>query len=840
MDDNNQEFDKIITIDIEEQMRKCYIDYAMSVIVARALPDVRDGLKPVHRRILYAMRELNLEPSKPFRKSARIVGDTMGKYHPHGDASIYDAMVRLAQEFSTRYMLVDGHGNFGSIDGDDAAAQRYTEARLSKMSMEMLLDIDKETVDFSPNYDETYKEPVVLPARVPNLLINGSSGIAVGMATNIPPHNIGEVIDGVVKIIDNKVNEGTDTDIEELIEIITGPDFPTGATILGTQGIKQAYRTGRGKIRIRSEAVIETTSTGRQQIIVTEIPFQVNKARLSEKIAELVKEKRIEGISDLRDESDRNGIRIVIEIKRDANADVILNQLYKYSSLQESFGVIMIALVNDEPKVLNLKEMLTLYLEHQREVVTRRTTFDLNKARKRVHILEGLLKALDYIDEVIALIRSSKDTNMAKARLMERFELSEEQATAIVEMRLRALTGLERERLEDEFNQLMIKIKGFEEILGDENKLYGVIREEILEVRRKYADPRRTKIVYDEGDIDMEELIEEETSVITMTCSDYIKRLPLTTYRSQNRGGKGIIGMQTSQEDVAKDVFICSTHDYLHFFTSLGRLYRLKAYEIPESSRTARGRNIVNLLNLNPGEKISSVISARDLSEAGDYLLMATKNGVIKKTPLSQFANIRKGGLAAINIREDDELISANITNGQNEILVATGTGMGIKFLEEDIRATSRISMGVNAIRLKGDDVVVGAEVLSKGQKVLFVSENGYGKSTTEDDFRLQGRNGYGSRVYRTTDKTGRLVAIKTINDNEETMIITSEGVIIRLRVNDISTLGRVTQGVRLINLDSGVRVVSVAKISEEDVLAAAEAEENLQADEDAPVVETE
>lgn len=821
MDQENR-IDKIIGVNIEEEMKRSYIDYAMSVIVSRALPDVRDGLKPVQRRILYAMNELNLDPTKSYRKSARIVGDTMGKYHPHGDSSIYQAMVRMAQDFSMRYMLVDGHGNFGSIDGDGAAAQRYTEARMSRISTEMLADIEKNTVDFAPNYDEEHEEPTVLPARVPNLLINGSSGIAVGMATNIPPHNLSEVIDGVVKIIDNRVQEQRETDVEELMEVIQGPDFPTGANILGKSGIRAAYRTGRGKIRVRAEARIEPMSNGKERIIVDEIPYQVNKARLIEKIADLVRDKRIEGISDLRDESDRTGMKIVVELKKDVNANVVLNQLYKYTQLEESFGVIMLALVDGKPATLNLKEVLEHYIEHQKDVVTRRTQFDLNKAEKRAHILEGLRIALDNIDEVIRIIRTSYDN--AKARLMERFGLSEVQSQAILEMQLRRLQGLEKEKIEKEYRELMEKIKDLRAILADENLLYGVIKEEILIVKAKYGDSRRTKIINYFGEIDDEDLIEEETCVITMSNLNYIKRTPLTTYKSQNRGGRGIIGMQTRDEDFVKDLFLCSTHDYILFFTDKGRVYRLKGYEIPEAGRTARGMAIVNLLEVDPGEIITAVIPVREF-EQNSFLVMVTKQGIIKKTDMMSYANIRKGGLTALGLREDDLLISVLTTQGEDEILVATRKGMCIKFSENDVRPMGRTAMGVKAISLKEEDYVVSANRMSEDTQVLNVTENGYGKRTLSSEFRVQTRGGMGVKIHDITEKTGLLTGVLMIEENEEIMLISSDGIIIRLRGREISTVGRVSQGVKLINLGEEVRVVGIAKISEEDI----EIEEELE-----------
>lgn len=815
MDEN--QFDKIVEVNIEDEMKKSYIDYAMSVIVARALPDVRDGLKPVQRRILFSMSEMNLDPSKAYRKSARIVGDTMGKYHPHGDSSIYYAMVRMAQDFSMRYMLVDGHGNFGSIDGDGAAASRYTEARMSRIALEMLSDIDKETVDFTPNYDETMKEPVVLPARLPNLLVNGSSGIAVGMATNIPPHNLGEVLDACIKVIDNHVEENRETDIEELIEIVQGPDFPTGASILGKSGVKAAYRTGRGKICVRANANIEVMKSGREQIVIDEIPYQVNKAKLIEKIADLVRDRRIDGISDIRDETDRTGMRIVIELKKDASSNIVLNQLYKYTQLQDSFGVIMLALVDNQPKLLNLKEILDLYLQHQKDVVTRRTKFDLNKCEKRAHILSGLRIALDHIDEVIAIMRSSRDPGEAKARLMESFALSEEQASAIAEMRLRTLTGLERSKIEDEFNALMIRIGELKEILADEKKLYGVIKLEMQATRDKYGDPRRTKLIPNPGEIDLEDLIDEGVNVITLTQLNYIKRTPLDTYKSQNRGGRGIVGMQTREEDVIRNMFVCSTHDLLLFFTNLGRAYKMKGYEIPEAGRTARGVAIVNLLPLSPEEKITAVIPVQSFQE-GRYLAMVTKQGIMKRIELSGFSNIRKGGINAVNLREEDSLISVMLTDGEQDIFIATHNGCGVRFRETDVRVVGRNATGVKAMTLRDGDYVVSAEVIQEDDVVLNVTENGYGKRTSANEFNVQHRGGKGVKIHHITEKTGKLTGFTLVGDEEEIMLITSEGIIIRLRGKDISTFSRVSQGVKLMNLADGVQIASIAKISVEDI----------------------
>lgn len=814
MSEENKELDKVVTIDINEEMKKCYIDYAMSVIVARALPDVRDGLKPVQRRILYSMNEMNLEPNKPYKKSARIVGDTMGKYHPHGDSSIYQAMVRMAQNFSMRYMLVDGHGNFGSIDGYGAAASRYTEARMSRITAAMLADIEKNTVDFVPNYDENEKEPVVLPARIPNLLVNGSSGIAVGMATNIPPHNLGEVIDGLHCMIDNKIN-GIETDVEELMEHIKGPDFPTGASILGKSGIRAAYRTGRGKILVRAIAEIQPMGNGREKIVVTEIPYMVNKLRLIEKIAELVKDKRIEGISDLYDASAGDDIQIIIELKKDANANVILNQLYKYTQLQESFGAILLALVNGKPVIMNLQQMLSEYLKHQEEVVTRRTQFNLDKAQKRAHILEGLRIAISNIDEVIQIIRTSYDN--AKQRLMERFALSDVQSQAILEMQLRRLQGLEHEKIDAEYAELQKKIAYYQSLLADETLLLGVIRDETMEIKTKYADTRRTQLVANPGEIDVEDLIEEETCVFTMSNLNYVKRTPLMTYKSQNRGGRGIMGMQTREEDFVKDLFLSSTHDTILFFTDHGRVYRKKGYEIPEAGRAARGTAIVNLIEIAPDETVTAVIPVKEFRE-DRYLVMLTKQGIIKKTDMASYANIRKGGLIAINLKEDDSLIGVMTTDGNDQILVATRNGMGIKFSETDVRPLGRAATGVKAIQLKDGDYVVSVGKVTPNAKVLNVSEKGYGKQTSVEEFKVQYRGGMGVKVHQLTEKTGLLTGVLMLEENEELMLITSEGVIIRLRGNDISTIGRVSQGVKLMNLKEGVSVVGIAKITEDDI----------------------
>ena len=807
-------FDKIEEVDLKKKMEDSYIDYAMSVIAARALPDVRDGLKPVQRRVLYSMIELNNGPDKPHRKSARIVGDTMGKYHPHGDSSIYGALVNMAQEWSTRYPLVDGHGNFGSVDGDGAAAMRYTEARLSKISMELLADINKDTVDFVPNFDDTEKEPTVLPSRYPNLLVNGTSGIAVGMATNIPPHNLREVVNAVVKIIDNKVNEDRKTDIEEILEVVKAPDFPTGGIILGTRGAEEAYRTGRGKVRVRAVTDIETMPNGKSRIIVTELPYMVNKANLILKIADLVKLKKIDGITDLRDETNREGMRIVIELRKDANANVILNQLYKHTQLQDSFGVIMLALVNNEPKVMNLLDMLTHYLRHQEEVVTRRTKYDLNKAEERDHILQGLLIALDHIDEVIQIIRSSQTTQIAKDRLIERFQFSDVQAQAIVDMRLRALTGLEREKLENEHKELMAKIAELKAILADEKLLLGVIREEILLIAEKYGDDRRSKIGFDVYDIDMEDLIPKGNTVIAMTSLGYVKRMTVDNFKSQNRGGKGIKGMQTIEEDYIEDLLMTSTHHYLMFFTNMGRVYRLKAYEIPEASRTARGIAIVNILQLNPGEKVSAMIPIKDYEE-NENLFMVTRRGIVKKTPIMEFSNVRKNGLTAINLREDDELIEVKSTTKDTEIFLVTKSGMCIRFKETDVRPTGRNSMGVIGMNLSDGDEIVGMQLDHQGDSLLIVSENGMGKRTYLNEFTVQKRGGKGIKCYKITEKTGDVVGVKAVNNDHEIMMITTEGIIIQLRMEDISTLGRITSGVKMINLDDNVKVAKIAKVRE-------------------------
>lgn len=816
MEDNI--FDKVHEIDLKKTMESSYIEYAMSVIASRALPDVRDGLKPVQRRILYSMIELNNGPDKPHRKCARIVGDTMGKYHPHGDTSIYDALVKLAQDFSTRYPLADGHGNFGSIDGDSAAAMRYTEARLSKISMEMLSDINKDTVDYAANFDESEKEPTVLPARYPNLLVNGTSGIAVGMATNIPPHNLNEIIDGVLKIIDNRIEEDRETEIDELLEIIKGPDFPTGGEILGRKGIDEAYRTGRGKVRVRGITDIEPMVNGKNCIVITELPYMVNKARLIEKIAELVKEKKIDGITELRDESDRTGMRICVELRRDSNPNVILNLLYKHTQLQDTFGVIMLALVNKEPRVLNLLEMLKYYIKHQEEVIVRRTQYDLNKAEERAHILKGLLIALDNIDEVIKIIRGSKNGLEAKERLIERFALSDAQAQAIIDMRLRALTGLEREKLESEHAELMLKIEGFRAILGDEKKLLGVIKEEITIIKNKYGDVRRTTIGFDEFDMTMEDLIPDEDTVIAMTKLGYIKRMTVDNFRSQNRGGKGIKGMQTIDDDFIEDLLMTTNHHYIMFFTNKGRVYRLKAYEIPESSRTARGTAIINLLQLQADENITAVIPIKEYKE-GRYLFMATKKGIVKKTSIVEYSNIRKNGLIAINLRDDDDLIEVKSTNAKKDILLITKYGKCIRFSEKDVRPTGRTSMGVIGMTLTSDDEVVGMQLNTQGKYLLFVSENGLGKRTEVDEFSVQRRGGQGVRCYKISDKTGNVVGVKAVDEENEIIIITNEGIIIRLMVKDISILRRITSGVKLINMDieKDIRVASFAKVRESD-----------------------
>ena len=830
MEDNI--FDQVHEVDLRKTMEESYIDYAMSVISQRALPDVRDGLKPVQRRVLYSMIELNNGPDKPHRKCARIVGDTMGKYHPHGDSSIYGALVNMAQDWSTRYPLVDGHGNFGSVDGDGAAAMRYTEARLSKISMEMLADIGKDTVDFVPNFDETEKEPTVLPARFPNLLVNGTNGIAVGMATNIPPHNLREVIAAVVKIIDNRIEEQRETGLDEIMEIVKGPDFPTGAQILGRRGIEEAYRTGKGKIRVRAVTNIESMQNGKSRIIVTEIPYMVNKARLIEKMAELVRDKRIDGITAITDESNREGMRINIELRRDANANVVLNQLYKHTQLQDTFGVIMLALVNNEPKTLNLKEMLTYYIRHQEDVVTRRTKYELNKAEERAHILQGLLIALDNIDEVIRIIRGSENTQAAKAGLIERFALSDAQAQAIVDMRLRTLTGLEREKLEAEYKELMKRIEEYRAILADENLLLGVIKKEIQIIADKYGDDRRTSIERDVFDITTEDLIPDENVVITMTHLGYIKRMTPDNFRSQNRGGKGIKGMQTIDDDYIEELLMTSTHHYLMFFTNQGRVYRLKGYEIPEASRTARGTAIVNLLQLMPGEKITALIPIREYKE-GRFLFMATKKGLVKKTPITDFANVRKTGLTAITLRDDDELIEVKFTNNKKDIFLVTKYGQCIRFHETDVRKTGRASMGVIGMSLSDGDEVVGMQLDTQGEYLLIASEYGMGKLTPITEFSAQNRGGKGVKCYKIMEKTGNVVGVKAVNREHEIMMINTEGIIIQMACEDISVLGRVTSGVKLMSLDpeQNVRVASIAKVkdsakkNEEDTLKSLEEE---------------
>lgn len=826
-------FDKIHEVDLKKTMEESYIDYAMSVIAARALPDVRDGLKPVQRRVLYSMIELNNGPDKPHRKSARIVGDTMGKYHPHGDSSIYGTLVNMAQDWSMRYPLVDGHGNFGSIDGDGAAAMRYTEARLSKISMEMLADINKDTVDFMPNFDDTEKEPTVLPARFPNLLVNGTTGIAVGMATNIPPHNLKEIINAVVKIIDNRILEDRDTQIEEILEIVKGPDFPTGAMILGTSGIEQAYRTGRGKIKVRAVTDIEPMQNGKNRIVVTEIPYGVNKAKLIEKIAELVKEKRIDGITDLRDESDRSGMRICIELRRDVNANVILNQLYKHTQLQDTFGVIMLALVNGEPKILNIHQMLTHYLEHQEDVITRRTKYELNKAEERAHILEGLLIALDNIDEVIHIVRNSKSVADAKASLMQRFGLSDAQSQAIVDMRIRALTGLEREKLEQEYRELQERIAELKAILADNKRLLGVIREEIMITAEKYGDERRTSIGYDEFDISMEDMIPNEITVVAMTNLGYIKRMTIDNFKSQQRGGKGIKGMQTIEEDYIEDLLMTKTHNNLMFFTNSGKVYKLKAYEIPEAGRTARGTAIINLLQLTPGEKITAIISVKEYNE-NNYLFMATRNGIVKKTAITEYSNIRKTGLQTINLRDDDELIEVKFTDDEKDILLVTRFGKCIRFHETDVRPTGRSSMGVIGMNLDDGDEVVGMQMDSQGEALLIVSENGLGKRTGMQEFAVQQRGGKGVKCYKISDKTGNVIGAKAVSEGQDVLIITTEGIIIRIPVDGISMLGRITSGVKLIDMEEDISVASIAKVREGDKTNLEDLSEEIPADETA------
>ena len=807
-------FDKIQEVDLKKTMEKSYIDYAMSVIASRALPDVRDGLKPVQRRILFSMTELHNDYDKPHRKCARIVGDTMGKYHPHGDSSIYGALVNMAQDWNTRYILVDGHGNFGSVDGDGAAAMRYTEARLSKISSALLADINKNTVDFIPNFDETEKEPTVLPSRYPNLLVNGTTGIAVGMATNIPPHNLREAVNAVVKIIDNRVEEDRDTDIEELMEIVKGPDFPTGAQILGTRGITEAYRTGRGKIKVRGVTNIETLPNGKSQIIITELPYMVNKANLILKMAELVKNKKIDGITDIRDESNREGMRVVIELRRDANANVILNKLYKHTQLQDTFGVIMLALVNGEPKVLSLLDMLTEYLKHQEDVVTRRTKYDLNKAEERDHILQGLLIALDNIDEVISIIRSSKTTAEAKTRLEERFGLSEVQSNAIVEMRLKALTGLEREKLEEEHQQLVKLIAELKAILADEKLLLGVIKTEITEIGEKYGDDRRTSIGFDDSEISMEDMIPNENTVLAMTHLGYIKRMTVDNFKVQHRGGKGIKGITTIENDFIEDLLMTTTHHYILFFTNFGRVYRLKAYEIPESSRVARGTAMVNLLQLNPGEHVSAVIPVKEYNE-NKNIFIVTKKGIVKKTSIMEYAHIRKTGIIGINLRDDDELIEVKQTDADTEIFLVTKYGKCIRFKETDVRTTGRSAMGVIGMTLNYDDEVVGMQLDHQGDSLLIVSANGMGKRTSTDEYSVQNRGGKGVKCYKVTDKTGDIIGVKAVNDDHEIMMITSTGIIIQIKMSDLRLIGRDTSGVKLIDLEDGVTVAQIAKVRE-------------------------
>ena len=829
-------FDKVQNVDMQKTMKDYYIDYAMSVIASRALPDVRDGLKPVQRRILYSMVELNNGPDKPHRKCARIVGDTMGKYHPHGDLSIYEALVKLAQDFNTRYPLVDGHGNFGSVDGDGAAAMRYTEARLSKISMEMTADLNKDTVDFIPNFDETEKEPTVLPSRYPNLLVNGTSGIAVGMATNIPPHNLKEVIGAVVKIIDNKINEDRETTLEEILEIVKGPDFPTGGTIIGKTAIEEAYRTGRAKIRVRAVTNIEPMPNGKNRIVVTELPYMVNKARLIEKIAELVRDKRIDGITDLRDESDREGMRIAIELRRDVNPNIILNQLYKHTQLQDTFGVIMLALVDNQPKVLNLCEMLKYYLMHQEDVVTRRTRYDLNKAEERAHILEGLIIALDNIDRVISIIRGSANVQAAKESLIKEFNLTDAQSQAIVDMRLRALTGLERSKIEAELAELKKKIEEYRAILSDKNKLLTVIKTEISLIAEKYGDERRTSIGYDEYDISMEDLIADEPCVIARTNMGYVKRMTPDNFKSQHRGGKGIKGMQTLEEDYIEDLFMTTSHHVLTFFTNTGRAYKIKAYEIPEAGRTSRGTAIINLLQLAPGETITAVVPVKieDIND-NDYLFMATKNGIVKKTPCREFANIRKNGIQAMTLRDDDELIEVKLTDDSTEVMMVTKLGMCIRFKATDVRPTGRSAMGVIGMNLMDTDEVVGVQLNTQGNTMLIVSENGIGKKTDISEYAVQHRGGKGIKCYKITEKTGNVIGAKAVDDTREIMLITTEGIIIRLECKDISTLGRITSGVKLINLDDNVKVATVSKVrknpSDEDGNETEQFEENYSSD---------
>ena len=831
--DDDKIFDKIDEVGLKKTMERSYIDYAMSVIAARALPDVRDGLKPVQRRILHSMNELKNGPDKPHRKCARIVGDTMGKYHPHGDSSIYEALVKLAQEWNTRYPLVDGHGNFGSVDGDHAAAMRYTEARLSKISTEMMADIGKNTVDFIDNFDGTESEPVVLPSRYPNLLVNGTSGIAVGMATNIPPHNLKETINAAIRIIDNRVEEGRETDIDELMEIVKGPDFPTGAQILGRQGISDAYKTGRGKIKVRAVTEIETMNNGKHRIIVTELPYMVNKSLLIKNIADLVKNKRIDGITDIRDESSREGMRVVIELRKDVNANVILNQLFKHTQLQDTFGCIMLALVDGVPKILNLKDMLTYYLKHQEDVVLRRTKYDLDKAESRVHVLKGYLIALDNIDEVISIIRSSKNVREAKTRLIERFGLTEIQANAIVDMQLRALTGLEREKIENEYNELMAKIEEYKAIIADKNKLLGVIKTELAAIADKYGDERRTSISAYSDDITDEELIKREEIVISMTKLGYIKRMPKDTFKVQNRGGKGIKGMNIIDNDIIDEIFLTNTHNFIMFFTNMGRVYRMKGYEIPESGRNARGVAIVNLLQLLPNEKVTAIIPIAGFDKR--YLIMATKNGIVKKTKIEAFENIRKTGLAAITLNDGDELIEVKATSGENDIFLVTKKGMCIRFNENCVRDTGRTSMGVRGIRCDKSDEVIAMQLDVQGEEILFVTANGMGKRTELSEFSPQMRGGKGVKCYKITKKTGDIVSAKAVTNDHDIMMMTNEGIMIRMHCSDITVIGRITSGVKLMNVGNGAFVASVAKLArsneeesaDEDVNEASEESES-------------
>ncbi|MEA4853638.1 MAG: DNA gyrase subunit A [Christensenella sp.] len=819
-----EQLKSIVPIDLNKEMQKSFIAYAMAVIINRALPDVRDGLKPVHRRILYSMSELNMYPDKPYRKSARLVGDVLGKYHPHGDTAVYDAMVRLAQNFSTRYLLVDGHGNFGSVDGDGAAAMRYTEARMSKLTLELLRDIDKDTVDFYPNFDETLQQPAVLPARFPNLLVNGTGGIAVGMATNIPPHNMEEAINGAIALIDNP-----EISIEELIDIIPGPDFPTGGIIMGVSGIREAYKTGRGRIRVRAKTEIEKYKEDRERIIVSEIPYQVNKAALVEKIADLVHEKRIDGISDLRDESDKSGMRIVIELKRNANANVVLNHLFKHTQMQDTFGVIMIALVDGEPHVLNLKQVLEYFVEHQKEVIVRRTKFDLEKAMKRAHILEGLIIALDNIDEIVNLIKASPDAPSARATLIERFGLSEIQAQAILDMRLQRLTGLERDKIEAEYKEVQQRIDHYNAILSTPQMVLDIIKEDLVEIRDKYSDARRTEITFDEDDIDLDELIARDDMVVTLTHYGYIKRISLENYRSQRRGGRGITAMSTREEDFAEQVFVTCTHNQLLFFTNHGKVYMKKCYQIPEAGRTAKGTAIVNMLNLDPNEKISAVFPIETEIEKNSNLVIVTKGGIIKKTPFREYSNIRQNGLKAVNLREDDELISVMETDGSREIIVGTRDGMSIIFSEEDVRPMGRVSTGVRAIKLRDGDEVVAACIAEKDKQVLVITENGYGKRTEATEYRLQTRGGIGLKSMNITDKTGKMCGLLIVDGSEDIMLINDAGVVIRMSVEEISLIGRSTQGVRLMRVDDDTKVVCVAKIVENDEDEADEAQDESQ-----------